>query len=149
MMTKIPELPLEIQNKIWSELRLKMNKDNVILNLKDFVEKQRREKYYISKRFPNNESMFIYLRFTLNTILDDEKLSWRNHKSYTWYIWNPYLDKYSNYLEPIRKPSLKLKLLNFIWDLNCYYWYFYYYLCGSIFEEPPERYGYYIDKYWN
>lgn len=144
------ELPHEIQDKIWDEVRVKMHKDKynkVVGDLKRFVEDQRRDKYYISKMCDNNESMFMYLRFTLNTILEDGGGKFTNHKSYALYIWGPYLDKYSLYHEPIRKPTLQLILLKFVWDLNCHLWNIYHKWCGTVFYEYPEVYGYYIDQY--
>jgi len=150
------DLPLEIQAKIWGEVRFKMQKDKVVGHLKRFVEDQRREKYYISKRDPDNQSMFMYLNctldITLNEFSDGYSGGYRgntrlNHESYTFYIWTRYLDEYSTYHQPIRKPTLKLIIINFLWDINCFYWSIYHYLVGSIFVEVPERYGYYFDQY--
>lgn len=154
------DLPLEIQAKIWDEVRFKMQKDKVVGHLKRFVEEQRREKYYISKLDPDNQSMFMYLNFTLDITLDIfsgpydgnnpwSRNTWINHQSYTFYTWSRYLDKFSTYHQPIRKPTVKLIITNFLWDIHCFYMKIYHYLVGSIFVEEPERYGYYYDQYYN
>ena len=116
------ELPREIQQKIWDEVRFKMQKDKynkVVCDLKRFVSVQRREKYYISKRDPHNQSMFMYLNFTLRRSCGGGNSKVR-HFVYTWFIWEPYLDRWTD--EPIRKPTIKLVLHNFARDLNLFYW---------------------------
>ena len=161
-MFSITELPREIQQKIWDEVRFKMQKDKynkVVGELKRFVKEQRRKKYYISKYDPDNKSMFMYLNFTLDITLDIfsggyrdntwSRNTWLNHQSYTFYIWSRYLDEYSTYHQPIRKPTVKLIITNFLWDIHCFNMKMYHFFAGSVFVEPPERYGYYYDQYYN
>mgnify|MGYP001311138620 CR=1 FL=1 len=104
------DFPLEIHKHIWNNVRQLIYKDRynrVIRELKHFVEDQRRDKYYISKRDPDNQSMFMYLNCTLRRSCAGEYSKVR-HFVYTWFIWEPYLDRWTD--EPIRKPTLKLVL---------------------------------------
>ena len=100
--------------------------------------------------------MFMYLNFTLDITLDIfsgpydgnnpwSRNTWINHQSYTFYTWSRYLDKFSTYHQPIRKPTVKLIITNFLWDIHCFYMKIYHSLVGSIFVEDPVRYGYYYD----
>ena len=149
------EFPLEIQRHIWGIIRLSMYRDRynrVIRELKHFVEDQRRDKYYISKRDSDNQSTFMYLRFTLYKVLNHESpplgaRQWTNHKSYTLHVWEPYLDKYSRYYEPLRKSTIKLLIYELIMRLQFYFWTIYHYLAGTVFNKAPDIYGYYIDQY--
>ena len=149
------ELPLDIHRHIWDSVRRLVYRDRynrVIRELERFVEDQRHDKHYISKRDPYNQSMFMYLRFTLCKVLNHESpplgaRQWTNHKSYTLHVWEPYLDKYSRYYEPIRKQTIKLLIYELIMRLQFYFWTIYHYLVGTVFYEPPDIYGYYIDQY--
>lgn len=146
------ELPQEIQKKIWCEVRILRQKDKynkVVNELKLFVENQRRKKYYISNLDYNDESIFMYLNFTLDLILDNSEQITRTgmlHKSYSWYMWSLYLDRCSVFIEPIREPSLKIALDNFTWNIYCCSRRIYDYLSGI--PENPEIYGYYFDQYY-
>ena len=122
------DLPFEIHKYIWKNVRQLIYKDRhkrLISELKRFVEDQRHNKYYISKRDPDNQSMFMYLNFTIK--LDSTSSFCMDFHD----MWIPYLEDYE--WKPLHKPTLyrKLKHLYNSW---------YYYFNGHILMEVVHEY---------
>ena len=125
------DLPLEIHKHIWNNVRQLIYKDRhkrLISDLKRFVEDQRHDKHYISKRDPYNQSMFMYLNFThdFSFLAAIEAISptMFEYEMYCLEIWVPYLENYERI--PLQKPTLYRKLKR-IYNIWYYRWFIYYY----------------------
>ncbi len=129
------ELPLEIHKHIWDSVRRLVYMDRynrVISDLKRFVEDQRRDKYYISKRDPDNQSMFMYLNFTI-------KLDYTSSFYIDFHdMWMPYLEDFE--WKPLHKPTLNRKLKHIYNSWYYWFYFYYYYYSVDIFIEVINEY---------